>query len=238
MPATVADAIVERLSTWGVDRIFGYAGDGIDPLLAALHRAQDRVEFVQPRHEEMAAFMATGHAKYSRPAGRVPVHPGSRRDPPADRPLRRQARRPTGGGDHRPDRLHRDGQRLPAGGRPAVAVQGRLRPVRADGGHPRAGADADRQRHAHRAGREHPGLPDRAARRTAGGDAGGAPAQSRGGAVRRHRRSSPGAAERDPICTVRWLCCRPVGRSRCWSVAAPPAPPPRSRSWSTCSVPA
>ena len=70
MPVTVADAIVERLSSWGVDRIFGYAGDGIDPLLAALHRAQDRVEFVQPRHEEMAAFMATGHAKYT---GRVGV---------------------------------------------------------------------------------------------------------------------------------------------------------------------
>ncbi len=70
MATTVADAIVERLHTWGVDRVFGYAGDGIDPLLAALHRAQDRVEFIQPRHEEMAAFMATGHAKYS---GRVGV---------------------------------------------------------------------------------------------------------------------------------------------------------------------
>lgn len=65
MPTTVADAIVERLHTWGVDRIFGYAGDGIDPLLAALHRAEADVEFIQPRHEEMAAFMATGHAKYS-----------------------------------------------------------------------------------------------------------------------------------------------------------------------------
>jgi pyruvate dehydrogenase (quinone) len=53
-----------------VDRIFGYAGDGIDPLLAALHRAQERIEFVQPRHEEMAAFMASGHAKYT---GRVGV---------------------------------------------------------------------------------------------------------------------------------------------------------------------
>jgi pyruvate dehydrogenase (quinone) len=70
MATTVADAIVERLSTWGVDRIFGYAGDGIDPLLAALHRAEGDIEFIQPRHEEMAAFMATGHAKYT---GRVGV---------------------------------------------------------------------------------------------------------------------------------------------------------------------
>ncbi len=62
---TVADAIVERLRDWGVTRIFGYAGDGIDPLLAALDRAGGDPEFVQPRHEEMAAFMATGHAKYT-----------------------------------------------------------------------------------------------------------------------------------------------------------------------------
>ncbi|MFC8190655.1 thiamine pyrophosphate-requiring protein [Cellulomonas sp. NPDC057328] len=61
---TVADGIVRRLAEWGVDRVFGYAGDGIDPILAALHRAQDDVELVTARHEEMAAFMATGHAKY------------------------------------------------------------------------------------------------------------------------------------------------------------------------------
>lgn len=62
--ATVADGIVERLRTWGVTRVFGYAGDGVDPLLAALNRAQGSVELVTARHEEMAAFMATGHAKY------------------------------------------------------------------------------------------------------------------------------------------------------------------------------
>ncbi|QGQ18810.1 thiamine pyrophosphate-requiring protein [Cellulomonas sp. JZ18] len=61
---TVADGIVQRLAQWGVHRVFGYAGDGIDPILAALHRAQDEVELVTARHEEMAAFMATGHAKY------------------------------------------------------------------------------------------------------------------------------------------------------------------------------
>lgn len=67
--ATTADSIVERLVAWGVERVFGYAGDGIDPLLAALHRHQDRIELVTARHEEMAAFMAVGHAKYSGEVG-------------------------------------------------------------------------------------------------------------------------------------------------------------------------
>ncbi|SDD97087.1 thiamine pyrophosphate-requiring protein [Actinokineospora iranica] len=62
---TVADALVERLRVWGVPRVFGYAGDGIDPLLAALRRAGGDPEFVPVRHEEMAAFMASGHAKYT-----------------------------------------------------------------------------------------------------------------------------------------------------------------------------
>ncbi|MBP2336654.1 pyruvate dehydrogenase (quinone) [Saccharothrix coeruleofusca] len=65
MARTVADALVARLRDWEVARVFGYAGDGIDPLLAALHRAGGDPEFVQPRHEEMAAFMASGHAKYT-----------------------------------------------------------------------------------------------------------------------------------------------------------------------------
>ncbi|GAA2723156.1 thiamine pyrophosphate-requiring protein [Cellulomonas aerilata] len=65
MTTTVADGLVARLRDWGVHRVFGYAGDGIDPILAALHRAQDDIELVTARHEEMAAFMATGHAKYS-----------------------------------------------------------------------------------------------------------------------------------------------------------------------------
>lgn len=65
----VADAIVDRVRAWGVQRIFGYAGDGVDPLLGALHRQQDAVELVTTRHEEMAAFMATGHAKYTGEVG-------------------------------------------------------------------------------------------------------------------------------------------------------------------------
>jgi pyruvate dehydrogenase (quinone) len=61
---TVSDLLVERLSDWGVDRVFGYSGDGIDGVLGALRRA-GKPEFVQARHEEAAAFMAVGHAKYT-----------------------------------------------------------------------------------------------------------------------------------------------------------------------------
>lgn len=60
----VADAVVERLTAWGVERVFGYSGDGINPVLGALRRAGGPV-FVQARHEENAAFMAVGHAKYT-----------------------------------------------------------------------------------------------------------------------------------------------------------------------------
>ncbi|MEV8508503.1 thiamine pyrophosphate-requiring protein [Actinoplanes sp. NPDC051475] len=65
---TVSDLLVERLSAWGVDRVFGYSGDGIDAVMGALRRAGKPV-FVQARHEEAAAFMAVGHAKYAGGAG-------------------------------------------------------------------------------------------------------------------------------------------------------------------------
>ncbi|WP_299302629.1 thiamine pyrophosphate-requiring protein [uncultured Brachybacterium sp.] len=65
----VADGIIERAQAWGVQRIFGYAGDGVDPLLGALRRREDQIELITARHEEMAAFMATGHAKYTGEVG-------------------------------------------------------------------------------------------------------------------------------------------------------------------------
>ncbi|RLK23874.1 pyruvate dehydrogenase (quinone) [Micromonospora sp. M71_S20] len=65
---TVSDLVVARLADWGVDRVFGYSGDGIDGVMGALRRA-GRPAFVQARHEETAAFMACGHAKYSRGLG-------------------------------------------------------------------------------------------------------------------------------------------------------------------------
>ncbi len=65
MAQTVSDFFWERLRQWGVRRIFGYPGDGINGLLGALDRAGDSFEFVQVRHEEMAAFMASAHAKFT-----------------------------------------------------------------------------------------------------------------------------------------------------------------------------
>ena len=65
MNATVGDFLVQRLHQWGVRRIFGYPGDGINGVLGSLQRARDKIEFVQVRHEEMAAFMAAAHAKFT-----------------------------------------------------------------------------------------------------------------------------------------------------------------------------
>ena len=65
MAETVADFMLSRLSQWGVQRIYGYPGDGINGILGALDRAMDRFHFVQARHEEEAAFMATAHAKFT-----------------------------------------------------------------------------------------------------------------------------------------------------------------------------
>jgi pyruvate dehydrogenase (quinone) len=65
---TVSDVLVERLTAWGVDRVFGYSGDGIDGVMGALRRA-GKPDFVQARHEETAAFMAVAHAKYTGQVG-------------------------------------------------------------------------------------------------------------------------------------------------------------------------
>ena len=80
MAKLTSDWFVERLKLWGVRRIYGYSGDGINGVLGALQRAEkadrarrserpgeadDGIEFIQVRHEEMAAFMATGHAKFT-----------------------------------------------------------------------------------------------------------------------------------------------------------------------------
>ncbi len=69
MSELVSDYLLERLEEWGVKRIYGYPGDGINGILGALDRAQDRIDFVQARHEEMAAFMACAHAKFTGEVG-------------------------------------------------------------------------------------------------------------------------------------------------------------------------
>lgn len=72
MSETCADFLIERLHAWGIRRIFGYPGDGINGILGALLRAEKnshRIEFIQARHEEMAAFMAGAHAKFTGEVG-------------------------------------------------------------------------------------------------------------------------------------------------------------------------
>jgi pyruvate dehydrogenase (quinone) len=69
MGGTVSDFLIKRLGEWGVRRIYGYPGDGINGVMGALDRAQDRMRFIQVRHEEMAAFMACAHAKFTGEVG-------------------------------------------------------------------------------------------------------------------------------------------------------------------------
>jgi len=69
MTGTAGDYLCERLIEWGVSTIYGFPGDGINGILGALRRHQDGLRFVQTRHEEMAAFMACGHAKYTGEVG-------------------------------------------------------------------------------------------------------------------------------------------------------------------------
>jgi pyruvate dehydrogenase (quinone) len=69
MTITVADYMLERLRGWGVHRIYGYPGDGVNGFMGALDRTDGEIEFVQARHEEMAAFMACAHAKFTGQTG-------------------------------------------------------------------------------------------------------------------------------------------------------------------------
>src|SRR5215217_889401 len=64
----VSDFILQRLGDWNIQKIFGYPGDGINGLLGALNRNRS-IRFIQTRHEEMAAFMACGHAKFTGEVG-------------------------------------------------------------------------------------------------------------------------------------------------------------------------
>ena len=66
---TVSDFVLKRLSQWGVQRVFGYPGDGINGLIGAFGRTREPLEFIQARHEESAAFMACAHAKFTGQVG-------------------------------------------------------------------------------------------------------------------------------------------------------------------------
>src|SRR5512140_1819850 len=68
MARTVGDYILERLVQWGIRRVFGFPGDGINGIFSGFHRVKE-LDLVQVRHEEMAAFMACAHAKFTGQVG-------------------------------------------------------------------------------------------------------------------------------------------------------------------------
>ncbi len=69
MADSVSDFFWKRMQEWGIRRIYGYPGDGINGLIGALDRAGDKMDFIQVRHEELAAFMACAHAKFTGEVG-------------------------------------------------------------------------------------------------------------------------------------------------------------------------
>ena len=69
MATTASDYLVQRLHEWGVRRVYGYPGDGINGVMGALNREQEKVQFILARHEEEAAFMACAHAKFTGEVG-------------------------------------------------------------------------------------------------------------------------------------------------------------------------
>ena len=135
---------------WGLRRVYGYPGDGVGGLDVALEKAKDKMQYVQVRHEEMAAFMASAHAKFTGEVGLCYATSGpgaihllnglydAKMDHvPVVAIVGQQARS-----------AHR--RPLPAGSRPAIAVQGRGRRLRRDGQRARTGPPSDRSRRAHR----------------------------------------------------------------------------------------
>jgi pyruvate dehydrogenase (quinone) len=69
MSKTVSDFLISRLGEWGISRIYGFPGDGINGIIGAIDRAGDKINYVQVRHEEMAAFMACAHSKFTGEVG-------------------------------------------------------------------------------------------------------------------------------------------------------------------------
>lgn len=69
MAENVSEFLIRRLTEWNIKRIFGYPGDGINGLMGAMDKASDKIDFIQTRHEEMAAFMACAHAKFTGEVG-------------------------------------------------------------------------------------------------------------------------------------------------------------------------
>ena len=149
MGQDVADFVLKRLREWNVEYVFAYPGDGINGLVAAFGRADNQPQFIQARHEEMAALRGDGLRQVLRPGRGVHGHLGTRGDPPAQRAVRRQARPRPCRRDRRPDGAQRDGRQLPAGGRPAGALQGRGQRLSRRGQRRQPAAERARPGHPH-----------------------------------------------------------------------------------------
>src|SRR6202043_1266555 len=65
MTRTASDVLIDTIQAWGVDVVFGLPGDGINGIMEALRKRQDKIRFIQVRHEEAAAFAACGYAKFT-----------------------------------------------------------------------------------------------------------------------------------------------------------------------------
>ena len=143
MTTTAGDVLVETLLDWGVDTVFGLPGDGINGIMEALRTRQDKIRFVQVRHEESGGVHGLRLRQMDRPARRLPRDLGPGRHPPPERALRREAGRGAGAGDHRTAVPRPDRDLYPAGRRARQAVPGRGRLQCAGDG---AGARAQRGR--------------------------------------------------------------------------------------------
>ena len=69
MAISVGQYVMQRVEEWGVDRVYAFPGDGINGMLAGLRKNDDKPRFIQARHEELAAFMASAHAKFTGTVG-------------------------------------------------------------------------------------------------------------------------------------------------------------------------
>ena len=152
MSETVGAFVLKRLHEHGVDRIYGYPGDGINGVLGGFHEHGEEIEFIQTRHEEIASFAASAHAKFTGEVGVCMATSG----PGAIHLLNGLYDAKL---DHQPvvalvgqQKTQLARLELPAGGRSQRPVQGRRLRVRPDLHDPEPGAAPDRPRRAGRAG--------------------------------------------------------------------------------------
>ena len=216
MAQTVGDFLLTRLGEWGVTRIYGYPGDGINGILGALERAQDRMRFIQVRHEEMAAFMACAHAKFTGEVGVCLATSGpgaihllnglydAKMDHQPVVAIVGQSARAAIGGNY------------PAGSRSAVALQGCRARIRPDGDGARAGPAPGRSRRAHR-----PVAADRHlhhhSRTTSRSSTRAEPPRTHGTVHSGIGYSQPARRPAaTPICAARPTSSTPERRSPCW----------------------